>query len=169
MIISMIFKMKTHTRKYTGYNPTRIYNKLTKKQAFELELEIYKRVSGEENFPKLISYNEKNMELQIEHCGTSLNKLSKIQIENLDEQIENIVNVLEKNNIQHLDLHPSGKNLCYKDGKIYLIDYDIAVIDDKPLNKHLEMVNEDYKKIDIFSAIKSMFNGKKIIKGDANN
>lgn len=147
--------MESFIRKYNKYNPKRIYNDLTKKEAFELELEIYKRVSGEKNFPKLINYDIDKMFLEIEHCGKSLDKLSKINIKNPNEQIENIDRVLKKYNIKHLDLHNSGKNICYKDGEIYLIDFDIAIIDNKPLSKKLSDKNKEIDVVKILNNILS--------------
>lgn len=157
---SILYESETHVKIYKGYKPRRVYNRLTKREAFELELEIYKRISGEKNFPKLINYDKKKMTLEIEHCGKPLTQLDKIEINDLDKQIKNIINVLKKNNIIHLDLHSSGKNICYKDGKIYLIDFDIAIIDNKPLNRFLDSKNKD---IDVEEAIKKMFKGKKVI------
>jgi predicted Ser/Thr protein kinase len=156
--------MKSYKRIYKGYNPKRNFNNLTKKEAFELELEIYKRVSGEDNFPKLISYDEKKLELIIENCGQSLDKINSLKIKNLDEQIKNICDVLKKHNIVHLDLHKNGKNLCYKDGKIYLIDFDITVIDGKPLSEKLRKIYNEYIiKDKTFEVIKNIFKNKKIV------
>ena len=152
--------MGSYKRVYTGYNPIRKYNGLNKKQAFELELEIYKRIGNYENFPKLISYNTNKLELLIEHCGQSLDKLNKIKIDNLDEQILNIIDVLVNNKIVHLDLHQSGKNVCYKDGKIYMIDFDIAVIDNKPMSNIIRAELDRYKHDKVFERIKSIFDGK---------
>ena len=128
-----------YKRVFRGYNPIRIYNNLTKKNAFELELEVYKRVSGKEGFPKLIKYDEKELSLSLEHCGKSLNMMKEISVKNLEEQIDNICNILEENEIIHLDLNicDGCKNICYKEGKIYLIDFDICVLDKKPLNELL--------------------------------
>jgi predicted Ser/Thr protein kinase len=119
------------------YNPVRVWNDLTKEQAFRLELEIYKRLLGEENFPQLISYDENQLKLEISHCGKSLQliKNEEIKLKDFDGQIQNICEVLEKNNIHHLDI--ALKNICYSNEKIYLIDFDIAVIDNNPLNEKL--------------------------------
>jgi hypothetical protein len=68
--------MKKFTKKYRGYNPKRIYNDLTIYEAFNLELEIYKRLSGNENFPQLISFDDKKFTITIEDCGTSLDKMN---------------------------------------------------------------------------------------------
>ena len=156
--------MKSYNRIYEGYNPKRNFNNLTNKVAFELDLEIYKRVSGEDNFPKLISYDEKKLELIIENCGQSLDKINSLKIKNLDEQIKNICDVLKKHNIVHLDLHKNGKNLCYKDGKIYLIDFDISVIDGKPLSEKLRKIYNEYIiKDKTFEVIKNIFKNKKIV------
>ena len=153
--------MKEFTKKYREYNPIRVYNDLTIEEAFNLELEIYKRLSGNNNFPKLIRFDDKKFTITIEHCGTSVDKLKSMKIDNIDEQINNILNTLEKNKINHLDIHDSGKNICYKDGVIYLIDFDIAVIDNKPLNKKLKSILDNYKEVNIKELLKNILNKKR--------
>jgi predicted Ser/Thr protein kinase len=137
-ILNDYLEDKVYTRKYTGYTPLRKYNLLTKEQAFDLELEIYKRLDGEANFPKLIGYSAEKLELYLEHCGISFDKLPKTHISNVNEQIDHICDVLNKNNIQHLDMNPQGTNLCYKNNQIYVIDFDIACLDNKPLNDKIQ-------------------------------
>lgn len=156
--------MKEFTKKYRGYNPIREYNDLTIKEAFNLELEIYKRLSGNKNFPKLIRFDDNKFTITIEYCGNSVDKLKSLKIDNLDEQINNILTTLEENKINHLDIHESGKNICYKDGIIYLIDFDIAVIDNKPLNKKLESILNSYKDRNIKELIKNILNKKERLK-----
>jgi hypothetical protein len=64
--------MKSYKKNFCNYNPTRKFNDLTKDEAYSLELEIYKRVSGNKNFPEMISYNDKKKIIELEHCGKSL-------------------------------------------------------------------------------------------------
>ncbi len=137
------------------------YNKIKEKnwggsyrQAFELELECYKRISGKENFPTLIDYDTKNMILEIEDVGIELSSYLKnkkrfykksqsdfLEIKfnfvNLDSQIKNIIETLRNCNIVHLDHNKRAKNICYKEGKITLIDFNMAVVDRHPINNYL--------------------------------
>jgi tRNA A-37 threonylcarbamoyl transferase component Bud32 len=127
---------------YSDYAPKRIYNDLTKQQAFELELEIYKRVHTNDYFPSLHEYNEERCELVIEHCGDNLVKIKKpLKIPDLRLQVDRICQVLEEQRIMHLDIWKG--NICYKNGRIHLIDFDIAVVDDRPLSK---LLRERYDK-----------------------
>lgn len=130
-------KQKQHIRKYSGYNPKRTWNDLTKKEAFELELEVYKRLQGEPNFPQLLSYDERRLELVISYCGQSLDRLKSKQmvVPDLEQQIDRIADALDRHGIKHLDMLP--KNICFLDGQIYLIDFDVAVLDDVPLSDKL--------------------------------
>ncbi len=127
---------KTFLRKFKGYHPIRYWNGLTIKQAFELELEVYNRLNGHKHFPKLLEINEKKYQLLLEHCGITLNNLPVFTIPNLNIQINSIHESLESNNIIHLDIR--NENICFKNENIYLIDFDIVVLDRKPLSKILK-------------------------------
>lgn len=156
----------SYIKKYNDYRPIKEVNGLNIKEAFNLELEIYKRVHHYNNFPKLVSYNEKLFKLEIEHCGQSLNRVGNrsLKIKNLDNQIKNICFVLKKENITHLDLCLSGKNICTKNGLIYLIDFDMAVIDNKPINLKLKKMYENKKNENIYKTIHRILSVK--IKND---
>jgi hypothetical protein len=105
-----------YKRKYTGYGLINSHNGLNMKEAFLLELEIYTRITNKNNFPKLLSFNKKKLELIIEDCGISLNcyRDHSLSINNLNDQIKNICQILENNKIYHLDIKES--NICIKNG-----------------------------------------------------
>jgi predicted Ser/Thr protein kinase len=151
-------KIICYTKKYKDYMPIKEVNNLTIKEAFDLELEVYKRVHHYDNFPKLISYDKKQFVLEIENCGRSLDMIGNrtLQINNLDDQIKNICFVLKKENITHLDITPCGKNICTKNNKIYLIDYDMAVVDDKPINLKLKNLYDQQKNKNIYNMLKQI-------------
>lgn len=126
---------------FKKYRKRGIHNGMILEEVFELELEIYKRLNGSKNFPKLLSFDKINFTITIENCGLSLHKLrhfnsSQINISNLDEQIDNICRGLKINNITYLDLDP--QNICLKDNNIFLIDFDKAVLDNNPKSQVLE-------------------------------
>jgi len=51
------------------------------------------------------------------------------KITNLDEQLSCIISNLKKSNIKHLDMHPSGKNLCISSSNILsVIDFGVASV-----------------------------------------
>lgn len=115
-------------------------------EAVKLETEIYKRLRGKDHFPKLIGTSKHR--IITSNCGTSLNKLEKIEIQNLEQQVENIHKVLIEKKITHLDMCASGKNICFQNGKLYLIDFDIAVLDGKPLTPQLKELYEKSLEVD---------------------
>jgi len=126
---------------FKKYRKRGIHNGMTLEQVFDLELEIYNRLSKYDNFPKLISYDKNNFTITIENCGQSLHKLrqhdrSKFVLPDLDEQVNNICQALKIESITHLDLDP--QNICYKNNTIFLIDFDKAVVDQQPKSDFLE-------------------------------
>jgi predicted Ser/Thr protein kinase len=129
------------TKTFKKYRKRGIHNGMTLEEVFGLELEIYQRLNGFKNFPKLLSFDKINFTITIKNCGLSLHKLrhvdsSKIIISNLDEQVDNICYGLKTNSITYLDLDP--QNICLRDNSIFLIDFDKAVLDNKPKSKFLE-------------------------------
>lgn len=140
-------KIESYTKIFKHYDPIRSDNDLTIKQAFELELEVYKRVSHRSNFARLLSFSHDNHELTIENCGRTLLNIPyrSLHVKNLDSQIDNICHVLKTNNIVHLDIQ--SKNICYKNGIFYLIDFDMCILDNKPLNSKLAQLYAKQKNI----------------------
>jgi predicted Ser/Thr protein kinase len=140
------------------YNPIREFSQLNLHQAFYLELEAYRRLGTEPNFPSLIGYNEKDFTIDIERCGVSLKDLKKgvtLSKNDLKKQISHISRALNKARVVHLDICETGKNICFKDGCIYLIDFDLCVIDDKPLNSRVAELYHKYiaAKEDVFDRL----------------
>jgi tRNA A-37 threonylcarbamoyl transferase component Bud32 len=133
---------------------------LTPIEAFELELACYKRLSSYDNFPILINYDKKSFQLFLEDCGINLMSYFKskkrfrkkneifakleVDIDSIQRQVETIIKTLNDNNIVHLDLSKPGKNLCFKNGSIYLIDFNIAVIDNNPLSKEINDLYDNF-------------------------
>lgn len=111
-------------------------------EAFNLELCCLERLTGINNFPAIYSYDELNLTISMQHCGYSIRHLKKHNIKtnipNLEEQVDNIIDNLKTNNIVYLDMHSSGKNICYDGNQIYLIDYDYCILDNIIVNSHFE-------------------------------
>jgi RIO-like serine/threonine protein kinase len=128
---------------YSKYNPIRLCNGLTKNQAIALESQCLSRLNSE-HFPKLIESNGDC--LIMSYQGVSLDKLRKNTIiPNPKKQIREIIKQLEENNIVHLDMHSSGKNLCVdKNGTLSIIDFDMAVIDDTVMSNTLQHFYDIY-------------------------
>jgi tRNA A-37 threonylcarbamoyl transferase component Bud32 len=135
------------TKIFKKYRKRGIHNGMTLEQVFDLELEIYNRLGKYDNFPKLISYDKNNFTITIENCGQSLHKLrqndrSKLVVSDLDEQVNNICQALKIENITYLDLDPH--NICCKNNTIFLIDFDKAVVDQRPKSDFLERMYLDF-------------------------
>lgn len=125
---------------------------LSADQAFYLEVVSLRRLNAVREcnkfchfpFPILIEASESDVTIKISHCGWSLDQLEsvreKIRVENTKSQIENIVALLIKSEVMHLDLRPDGKNICVDPfGNLSLIDFDIVVInDERPLSWQIE-------------------------------
>jgi tRNA A-37 threonylcarbamoyl transferase component Bud32 len=135
------------TKTFKKYRKRGVHNGMTLEQVYELELEIYNLLNNYKNFPKLLSWDNINFTITIENCGQSLHKLrqhekSEIVVTNLDEQVDNICQALKVNNITYLDLDP--QNICYKNKNIFLIDFDKAVVNQKPKSDFLERIYLDF-------------------------
>jgi hypothetical protein len=139
------------TTKNTRINPS---SGLTRKKGFNLEKDCLIILNSNfkclcdgkcSHFPKILSCNKDEYTFTLSNCGYSLDKyellvktkkIKPIIIKNMKEQIECIIYNLKKCKIKHLDMHPSGKNICINNkGIISLIDFDIASIDNNYKSK----------------------------------
>jgi hypothetical protein len=117
-------EIKHSVNQWSGY---------TKEVAFNIELECYTRLQSHKNFPRIVSVDTINQSIELEYCGESLDTLMQshnsieLLIPDLAEQLHTIWDSLEKEDIKHLDVQL--KNFTFKDGILYLIDFDIALID----------------------------------------
>lgn len=132
-----------------------ISNGLTREQAFKLEHTCLKLLNKKfecickkksTHFPKIISLYPSMYEFTLSYCGRSIFDREKeniiIKIKNLEEQIDCIIHNLKKANVMHIDMVPNGKNLCLsRKGIISVIDFDIAVVNEKILS---DKINEIY-------------------------
>jgi hypothetical protein len=134
-----------------------VFNGLTKKSAFKLEKDCldllnknYECICEKKSrhFPIIHNYDDINYTFNLSYCGKTIKELNscattksernKYRHPNLKSQLDCIMFNLQKNKIKHLDMH-KGKNLCInKKGVLSLIDFDIAVIDDKFLSEKIE-------------------------------
>jgi len=143
------------------------FNGLTREQGFEFEKEClfllqknFECTCGLEcnHFPIINNSINKLYKMFITDCGISLDKYKKLiekdnlepyEIKKQNEQINCIISNLKKCKIKHLDMHPSGKNMCInKNGIVSLIDFDIAIIDNNPLSKQISKRIMYYKNED---------------------
>jgi predicted Ser/Thr protein kinase len=112
---------------------------ISNKMAFLLEINCLLRLQKYDCFPKVIKINYKRLRFKMENCGISFRKLKnsnfKMSIKNHEEQIDKMIDALRKERIYHLDMAKNGKNLLIKNGKLYMIDFDIACIDNKFLSR----------------------------------
>jgi len=128
--------IKKPTRKFKRSNGLDISEYiLLEKECLELIEKNYKCNCKHKrsHFPKMLRFDRGKTEFELTDQGTSIDtmiaKKRKINIPDIDEQINCILDNLKKNKIRHLDLHDSGKNVCVdKHGTISLIDFDVASI-----------------------------------------
>jgi predicted Ser/Thr protein kinase len=123
---------------------------LTQAQAYRTELECLLRLGKEFHFPRLVAADPIRYTISTEYCGEPFRKLkkwnAKIYIKNPEKQVSRIISSLKKNNIVYLDMNTNGKNLCYNDGQIYLIDFDYCVIDNFFYNKKVKKLYKNFFK-----------------------
>jgi hypothetical protein len=120
-----------------------LWSGYTKEFAFSTEVECYRRLFKHKNFPNVISVDDENQTMILEHCGESLDILLKNKnlsqlIPNIEQQLGDIWDSLQIENIHHLDVQL--KNFTYKDGILYLIDFDIAILDNKIETSELQSI-----------------------------
>ena len=107
------------------------------------EKTAYQKLQRTDIVPRLLNYNDKTLEIEIEDAGIPLRdmkhlrKLNKIEKEAPDwrEQIQDIVQILYQYNIGHGDW--SGANILYKNGRLKIIDFDKGHM---PSEKYFENV-----------------------------
>ena len=95
------------------------------KVLYNNEVELLKKLSKYDHFPKIISENPKIFYFSMTYCGKNISSLKqnkKLKIpKNWKEQIVKINEALVKENIYNNDI--SLNNICILDNKIYLIDF----------------------------------------------
>ena len=97
---------------------------LSMKQAYQLEKDClllleknYKCICGlnAHHFPRIISCIDDECKFKMTNCGSALHLITtQVKIIKPKEQIACIIENLKKNEIQHLDMRLSGKNICIK-------------------------------------------------------
>ena len=99
------------------------------------------------HFPKPLQFAPEEPSIVVTHMGQSLDQIAPNEREqraaqiagSYVNQINAIVDSLERASIVHLDLLMNGRNLLLDDtGRLALVDYDIAVIDDHPFSAEIE-------------------------------
>lgn len=90
------------------------------------------------HFPHIIALNMPKLFITMSWAGDTVSKLhaGHVTVPHKDKQINCILNNLERAGVYHLDMHPSGKNICIHDTTLVLIDFDIAVIKSKINNTY---------------------------------
>ena len=98
----------------------RIFYTFKDKEKYEYFIEINELLKENDIIPKLLYKNSKSYVVEVEYLGDQfLDKNSNVT--NFKEQINNIRDLLNKNNIVHGDIHTH--NIIVRDGRIYIIDF----------------------------------------------
>lgn len=125
-----------------------LWSGLDKEQAFFTEVESLRRVNkndfkldGRHHFPRLVSVDNDGFSFEMEEVGISIKELDeKIRVEDIETQVDSIIKTLEFSKVVHLDMHEKGKNITIdSNGILYLIDFDIACLDEKMMSKKVEL------------------------------
>lgn len=145
----MACEPKEIVKRYRGYSPLRRFNGLTRAQAYELERTAYERLASCPHVPSIVLCDDATCKLTLEHRGTSLDRLRRerkpVVVSDVDDQIRTIARALDEAGVVHLDVF--SKNLCYDErtGRVSLIDFDMAVLDDAPMSETLRDLYERRK------------------------
>jgi len=97
------------------------------KVLYNNEIELLKKLSKYEHFPKIISENPKDYSFSMTYCGKNLSSLRskkgrKVKVpKDWKDQVIKINEALVKENIYNTDI--ALTNICILDNKIYLIDF----------------------------------------------
>ena len=86
---------------------------------FFREIKSLEKLKKYNNFPKIISFDEKKHIIYLNYCGELINENNIPS--NWKDQLENINKILNENNIFHNDIWYG--NFLIKDGIIHLIDF----------------------------------------------
>lgn len=102
------------------------YYKFRNSIQYKQQKEILEKLSKYEIAPKLLDFNDALCLMKVEHVGDILTKVSKDDLNNIKfkKRINYIKDCLKKENITHRDIHL--ENLCMKNRKLYIIDFDHA-------------------------------------------
>lgn len=112
------------------------------------ELECLKRLKGHKNFPQLIDYDDEELTITMDYCGTHFPTDGQSRPELL-QQVYDIVNTLEEKNIKFTTTQFPYQNILIKDNIIKMIDFELALPDGsdnlKYFKNHLiETIREKY-------------------------
>lgn len=137
-----------------------LINGLTAWQACHLEALCLTRLQEEggeaaAHFPAVVEMDSRRHRIVLTHQGLSLDRVARTdrasvaaQIrDSFREQLAVIVNAMKRARVVHLDMRPTGHNITVDDdGRLSLIDFDTALIDDSPFSaeiarRHAEWLN----------------------------
>ena len=149
--------IKKH-RKAHILNTTNLQRLSLEKECLQLLEKNYK-CNCEQNiqhFPRLIKHINKN-EVKITNQGQSLNLITeKINVLDCQTQFNCISYNLQKCKIKYLD--PKWTNICINEqGHISIIDFEIVVINNKPISDELDILNKKYSYEEIKNSLYKIY------------
>ena len=119
-----------------------LWSGLNRAQALHLEVSCLIRLAqgqGAAHFPRLLGLAMTTGRFELTDQGPTLRDRAvtetPVKIMNPEAQIDAILAALKAAHVVHLDMHRDGRNLCVDDdGRLSLIDFDIAALDDVPFS-----------------------------------
>lgn len=130
---------------------------LTARQAFVLEARCLMRLQtlsgAARHFPAPVAFAPDDPSITLSHVGWSLDSAEaralarrlRLPVQGYFEQIDSIVEGLERASVVHLDLLQNARNvLLAEDGRLSLVDFDIAVIDDQPFSAEIQRRHDEW-------------------------
>lgn len=99
-------------------NP-KLRNQTQNRAHWKKEVVALTRLKGLPHFPQLISYDQKTMRIVMSYCGPNVTK--EALPKNWIKQCDQIGRKITSMHMYHNDVYV--KNICVKDGVLYLIDW----------------------------------------------
>ncbi len=132
---------------------------------FEKEVRILKQLSNYDFVPKLFSFNNEKMEIEMEYIrGINLREFlrrerDRDKIFNVIKKIFEICFILDKHKIQKEEMNNPEKHIIISDDRIVFIDFERAVEKNRPSNV-TQFVEYLYKKKEVLEKFGIKLNEK---------
>lgn len=112
-----------------------------RQEYFQLELECLQRLSFSSHVPNVLDVDYDTNTILLQHAGKCPKELQignqKVKIKNKELQLNQIIEDLKLAKVHHLDVN-YGNILINRFGKLSIIDFTYACLDEKPITSKLK-------------------------------